>query len=576
VSRYIFFTFLISLISVIFLVRCANPVSPQGGPKDVSPPEVVKADPPNYSVHFTGNEIQITFDEFIQLKEPLTRVTISPPYLPNTDYHLRGKIVQVRIEDSLRKNTTYSINFGESILDITENNILKDYSYIFSTGPYVDSLSLEGSVADAFTAQPQAGVLALLYVDDNDTIPFDSLPLLVPPFYRARTDENGLFRFHHIQDKPFLLFAVKDLNGNAYFDQPGEKIAFCDSLVKGSYSRIQKTDTTVSDSLITKDSLDLPTPGVPFFNLRLFEESDSVQRIQKAFLAREGQVSILFRFPSENTVFEPIRYLPEDPWMIPEFSRNRDTVSLWLVSFPHDSLVLAIHAKGMVTDTVELDLTKSRSKKKVARPDEQKPAALQLKNNIPDGKLNLFRFSPVITCSYPLAKWDFSKARIVDGNDTLLVALVIVDSVKRRILVDYPWKEDRKYQVILPDSILTSVNGLANDSLVWDFKTRSTRDFGSIQVVLSHAGNPAPLIVQLLSGEKDAVIMEKIVPEPARVGFEYLLPGKYRIRLISDRNRNGRWDTGNYHIRLQPEEVFYFPKTIEVRANWDIEETWEY
>ena len=180
--------FLPSLFLLIFLSRCANPVTPEGGPKDVKPPKVLEADPPENSIHFHKKEIHITFNKYVQLKDHSNQVNIAPPTLRHTDIRLRGKSIVIKLNDSLKSNTTYSINFGDAISDITENNILHNFIYSFSTGSYIDSLSLSGKVINAFNLVPQKDVIAELYINENDTLPLDSLPYHVKPYYLAKTN----------------------------------------------------------------------------------------------------------------------------------------------------------------------------------------------------------------------------------------------------------------------------------------------------------------------------------------------------------------------------------------------------
>ncbi len=302
-----FFFFLLLLFT---FNRCANPVTPTGGPKDVQPPKAMKCDPPNFSTYFHAKEIKIEFSEFIQLKDANNQITISPPWLPNTDFKLRGKSIVITFNDSLRSNTTYSLNFGNSISDITENNVLRDYIYVFSTGSYVDSLSLEGQIIDALTLSPQKDVLAMLYVNDNDTIPFDSLPYKVKPYYLTRTNENGEFRLINLSGASFKIFALKDLNSDLMYNLPDEKIAFSDSLVKGFYSPPVIADTIKKDSISLKDSLTIHPENKSLITLSLFQQYDSIQRIMKSNLIQDGQVGVYFRYPAKRPVFIPLNFTP--------------------------------------------------------------------------------------------------------------------------------------------------------------------------------------------------------------------------------------------------------------------------
>jgi len=573
-------SFLYGFFFLIFLCRCANPVTPEGGPKDITPPKVAECDPPLLTTHFHKKDIRITFNEYIQLKDQNNQINIAPPKLPHTDIRLRGKSILIKLADTLKSNTTYSIRFGDAISDLTENNVLHDFAYTFSTGSYIDSLSLSGRIINAFDQVPQKDVVAMLYINENDTLPLDSLPLHVKPYYMAKTNETGEFTFRNLRDVPLLLFALKDMNGDNIFNLPNEKVAFCDSLVKGIYVMppipeiLKKDSIAKSDSLISKkDTGGIKKQPTPAHTLLLFEESDSIQKILKADMVNESQVGIFYRFPVVKPEFIPLNLPAVSGWMIPEFNFTRDSVYLWLKNTEKDSLMLRLVDKDKTLDTARINLKKKNPKKRKGDKGAAPVMKLQLTINMPDARLNQFKRDPMIIFSYPLSGQDLSRILLVDGKDTIRPKLAFADSLKRKLRISYKWKEDRPYRLIIPDSIFRSINGRSNDSLLVSFRTHSLRDFGSIQMTLS-IKVPSDYLIQLLD-EKETVLEQKIISASGKVKFEYLFPGKYKIKAIFDRNRNGRWDTGNFSRKLQPEKVQYYQKIIEVRANWDIDESWE-
>ncbi|MGA3014148.1 MAG: Ig-like domain-containing protein [Bacteroidales bacterium] len=577
---------LFTLIISIFLSRCANPVAPEGGPKDVTPPKVIFSDPPSFSTHFHQKEIHITFNKYLQLKDEKNQVNISPPLLPHTDIRLRGKSIYIKLSDSLKSNTTYSISFGDAISDLTEGNILHNYTYVFSTGSYVDSLSLSGRVITAFDLVPQKDVLAMLFVNENDTLPLDSLPFHVRPYYMAKTNENGEFTFRNLRNVPFLLFALKDMNGNYIFDMPNEKIAFSDSLIKGIYVKppvkgTLKRDSLKKDSLKkldkfnqTKDTSKFNKQLLPGVNLKLFEEIDSTQRVLKADMVNENEIGIFYKFPTKEPKFIPLNIPDISGWMLPEISRNKDSVYLWLKNPWKDSLILQFVDKDKVLDTARIDLKKKSLKKKKTDKGAPKLIKLKLTSNMPDGKINQFKTDPIITFSYPLSSYDLSRIHLVEGKDTVNPRLSFLDSLKRKLRVNYKWKEDRPYQLIIPDSIFSSLNGNSNDSVIFFFRSHALRDFGSIQITITIPDPKGNYLIQLLD-EKENIIEQQNITASGKVKFDYLNPAKYKIKAIFDKNQNGQWDSGKFSRKIQPENVLYFEKIIEVRANWDIDESWE-
>ena len=568
------------LATCLSLWHCANPVTPEGGPKDLTPPKVLRCDPPNFSARFRETTIHIDFDEFINLKNPLTDILVSPPFKNAPDYRLRGKSVVIKLEDTLKANTTYVLTFGKAVTDITESNVLTGFSYVFSTGDYIDSLSLKGKVINSFNLTPEKDLFVFLYIDNSDTIPFDSLPVKVPPYYIVRTDDNGEFRFNNLQDASFKLLALNDQNSNMIFDQPSEKIAFYDTLVR-PYLIPKPADTSKKDSalktVITKDSLQVKNDSsplaapLPYYELRLFEETDSTQRIIKKTVPDDRMVLFVFKYPVKKHGFRPLSPDSSKVSYIEEIFPKRDSIVLWMTGQKSDSLMVEVSDDGRVIDTARMDLRVKTSKKKGSVKDSV-PERLRIlpgKNN----PFNLFRYKYEMTFSSPLSKWDFSRVLLIEDKDTLHPKIYYSDSIRRKIIIDRKWKEEKRYRIIFPDSICYGINNLTNDSLKTEFTTRGQKDFGSMALNLKIEGRPGSYIIQLMT-EKEGVTDEKFTDKNGKVKFDYILPGKYKIKAILDRNRNRRWDTGNYRKDLQPEEVFYFSKILEVRANWDVEEDW--
>jgi hypothetical protein len=585
VKKQKIFFLLYCLCFLIILSRCANPVSPTGGPKDLDPPEVVKCTPPNFSTFFNDDEIKIEFNEFVELESANNEITISPPWLPDSDFKLRGKSIVIKLNDTLHPNTTYVINFGKAISDMTENNVLENYIYVFSTGAYVDSLGLEGRIIDAFDLSPQKDVLAMLYLDDNDTIPFDSLPYKVKPYYLTRTNENGEFSLRNLSEKSFKLFALRDINSDLLYNLPDEKIAFSDSLVHGVYYVPPVPDTAMQDttdwnvagqdSVSYEDSLSMQIKNETFLTLRLFQQYDSVQRILKSKMIQDDQVGIYFRYPTKMLQFSPLNFTPHSDWKLEEINKTHDTIILWLRNVLVDSLILQVSDEGKIIDTLEIDLLKKKEKEKSAKKEGDKPKKLGITLNTQGGSLNQFKNDLYLVFSYPLTRFDLTSVSIVDEKDTLKPDLFITDSLKRAVKVQYKWKEDKKYRVIIPDSSFYGINELTNDSLIIAFRTKSAREFGWLKVSVEFGSDKGPYIIQLLN-EKNAIVEQRILHGKQQMEFNYLNAQKYKLKAIYDQNRNKCWDTGVYLNKIQPEEVLFFPDIIEIRANWEVEEAWSF
>jgi hypothetical protein len=594
-SHILFYLLLITCVAT--LSQCAHPVSPQGGPKDVVPPVVISSDPPVYSTHFTGDGFRVDFDEFIKLKNAATEIFISPALKGPIDTRLRGKSLIAKFEGIPDSNTTYSVSFGKSLTDLTEGNVLTGFKYVFSTGAYVDSLSLMGTLQSAFDHQPQKDVFIQLYINNNDTLPFDSLPVRVPPYYLTKTDDQGNFLFTNLRNEPYKIFALADQNGDLIFNQPSEKIAFSDSLVRPYYMAVSKPDTMAADSL-GRDDIDLSVvlpknpdslkkadslqkaellrqnalryPSCPLF---LFEETDSTQRLEKSAFPMEGMALLVFRFPVRSLRVVPLNFDSVAPWYVGEFSRKRDSVRLWINRPNVDSLIAKVILDNKILDTVSLEAEKKENLKK--GQEKGKKDKLGMFNSASSTGLNQYKNKLGITFSYPLVRWDFSKVLLIDDKDTVHPEIRFTDSLKRKVVVSHKWTEDKPYKIIIPDSVFFGIQGHSHDTVFMNFRTKSEKDFGNLIVSMNMEKRPGQYIVQLLNEKENLVYEEHVITGSGKVRFDFMTPGKYKLKAISDRNRNSHWDTGNYRLKIQPEEVIYYFKTVEIRANWDVEETWD-
>ncbi len=586
--------FCLSLFAAFLLVTCASPVTPAGGPKDVKTPSVAVCEPDNHSVKFNTNAIRIEFDEFINLKNPLQEIFISPPLKQRLETKLRGKSLIVLIKDTLASNTTYSISFGNAISDITENNIFTGFTYVFSTGNFIDSLSLKGTLVDAFNLLPQKDIFVELYANNNDSLPLDSLPLYTPPYYVTKSDENGNYLFNNLKNSVYLLFALSDQNGDLIFNQPAEKIAFSDTLVKPYYLAPSTIDTLkkdtltgnlqtgisipnsdslrIADSLRKSDSLSRMALLYPSYDLFLFEETDSVQRLINSRFLREGMAILAFRFPVEDIHIVPLNFDSLSTWSVNEFSQKRDTVTLWITRPKTDTLIVRMVVNKQLVDTLRMYFVKKEGSKKTDKKNIG--SQLTFQNAASTSGLNQYKNKLELVASYPLARWDFSRVLLVADKDTVPADLEFTDSLKRHIQVNHKWEEEKSYTLIIPDSIFFSINGFSHDSIIQTFRTKAEKDFGNLVVTLNIDHQPGQYIVQLLNDKETSIIDERIIDKSGKINMNYINPGQFKLKAVLDRNKNKKWDTGNYRMHIQPEAVFYLPKKIEIRSNWDVEENW--
>ena len=412
--------FIIQATALILLSACAVQQSPSGGPKDETPPEVIKSTPPANSVNFAGDRITLTFNEFVTLKEINTQLVISPPLNKTPEFTMRGKSMIMKFDEPLLENTTYNFFFGDAIVDITEANPLSTYNFSLSTGPILDSLSIKGKLMDAFILQPVENAYVMLY----DTI-YDSVPYLQRPYYLSRTNKNGEFALNNLRDSKYLMFALSDINNNYLYDLPTEKIAFSDSLIRpvfhGSRVKLTVTDVQVSpdslsqsdslkarlyfvtsdslkidlsdslsinqpnDSLIITDSI-ISTPDLPSYTLYQFSESDTTQQLLKGSVVRKNVISLIFRQPVKSFTFKPIEPVYDNDWAITSYNRSRDTLTVWVRNPLSDSLMVEVADNGVALDTLYLALV-TQAKPARGKPQAAKPNSLGMRSNIKGAKI---------------------------------------------------------------------------------------------------------------------------------------------------------------------------------------------
>lgn len=573
------------ILTVAIAVRCAHPGTPSGGPKDVTPPMVVATSPENGSAGFSAKKFIIEFDEFVSLENIQQAALISPPMKNMPEFLVKGKSVQVKFKEDLKPNTTYSVFFGDAIVDITERNPLSNYTYIFSTGDYVDSLSLDGHVNNAFDLKPVEGVFVMLYKDNNDTIVFDSLPYFVVPYYLSKTGADGKFRFNGLSGGNYLLFALNDKNSNYIFDQPSEEIAFLDSLVQPVYVEKPKIDSTLHDSIMdiemTSDSIiviadSLLTDSIcneddTGIGMYLFLTPDTIQRLLKAEVIEKNKIRFSFSQLAIDVGFEHLKVPPDGTWHVVGFSTEKDTLYWYLNNPPTDSLVLLLTQFDDTLGTVYLKL--DPEKKLAGRRKKEKKEILGWKSNMPKqnpvpGK------HPEIQFAQPNVRFNnIDSTLLVIGSDSIWdPEFSFVDSLHMGITFPLELEEETQYRIYFPDSSFTSWNNIHTEAIDISFSTLPLSDYGIFTFHL-HPEKKRDYILQMLS-EDEAVLRDFYFDSDTSVTFLYVKPSKYLFKIICDNNSNHKWDAGNYGLKIQPEEVLYYGKDIKVRANWEVEEDW--
>ena len=568
----------------LLFISCAQQASLTGGEKDITPPKILKQEPENKAINFKGTTLKIQFDEYVELNNPSENFYISPPLKETPEYTLKGKSLIINLNNRLDSNTTYTIFCSEGIKDLHEGNMMPPTSFVFSTGNYVDSMIIAGRLIDALTLQPKEKAAVMLYKQFDDSTLMKELP-----YYIAFTDKNGQFLFTSIADGAYHLCALVDKNRNNIYDQKDELIAFSSEPVKTQLppkktekDTVNLADTTqVSDSLATvsQDSIQAADTSLKIDyqtnTLLLFEEADTVLRFIKREYVEYHNHRFTFKGKITDFKLNQLNFLDTAITYLVEYNPACDTLNVYFTQVSNNTIDFELIVNERILDTLIFNPAskqKPPSRGRRGSSSEEEPKNVLTYKEITKGELNrlpAIRFNePVKTCdSTRWALYEFTK------NDTIQhsVKCCFSDSSRRTLVIDHPFKEKTSYQFFCADSAFWSYYELCNDTIMLNFTTKSTKDYGSLKIKYEFF-EENNYILQLLD-DKLNVAQEDFSRYNATITYNYLQQGKYRLRVIVDDNGNKKWDAGNYLQRIQPERVFYFEKVLEVMPNWKTEET---
>ncbi len=525
---------LFSLAILMLVIGCAKKGAITGGEKDEQPPVFIKALPANFSTGFNKNEIRIYFDEYIKLKDPQKQIIVSPPMDPKPTITPLGgasKYIKIKFLDTLLENTTYSINFGESVVDNNESNALPFFRYVFSTGDFLDSLSIKGNVSDAIKREVDPNITVALYeIDENYT---DSLVFNTVPRYITSTLDSTVFNLYNLKAGKFKLIALKDPANNYTYEPKQDKIGFYEEIIT------------------------LPADTSKILNINLFKEILDFKALKPKQASKNA---IIFPFEGEIDSMK-VKLLSEAPdnfetRIFPD--KKTDSLHYWFRPFfEADSLIFEATNSNQYRDTL------------ITRFKDQYKDSLQLSSEIGSSlPLNKnFTFS----ANTPLDSINEKLISLTDKDTVDVPFSIALDKTKNEASLVFDKSENDSYTLQLLPEAVSDFIGNVNDTINLNFRTKKLADYGTIFLTLQNV-ETYPVLVQV-TNEKEVVISEKISNQQEILTFDYLDPGKYLIRVISDTNTNGIWDSGNFLKGIQPEVVRYFPEVIDVRANWEIKQT---
>lgn len=507
--------------------------SPEGGAKDVQPPQILSTTPPNKSLEFDAKEIIIELDEYFSLQNFSSQFFTSPPLEKKVDQKIKGVKLYLTLNDTLKPNTTYTFNFGNSIVDITENNAQKNFKYVFSTGKMLDSLTISGKAADAYTGENEAAVVAMLYSAHRG----DSAVYNAKPDYYAITEENGSFLIENLAQDTFLLYVLKDENFNLKYDPGSDKIGFVESVVVAGQA----------------DEL----------NIKTFHEQKEVA-LNDARLAEYGHIEFSFSTPITEPVISlsgAIEELNNKETVFIRGNTKGDTVHYW---FNPEAL-----PKEMRTAFFDFKSTAfEKDSIRVLLRDIKKP-----KLNAQFVKKNIFtpRDSITIKCLTPIVSVDPSKFFYVKGEDTL--HLEVKQNDLHNLTCNLPLKLTETYHVFMLSEAITDMFGSVNDSTFYKVQVASEDELATLRIRLTAADSVVK--IAQLTNKEGKPLKEYYFYKSLKVDLDHMAPGTYGMRIIWDTNENQQWDTGILLDKKQPELVKYYPKPIELRVNWELEVAWD-
>lgn len=601
------------LVCLLLIAGCANRgIGPQGGPKDEKPPQVVKESPENGTLNYNGKRVDVVFNEYIQLDDVSKNVLISPPQQHPPEVKAVGKKIMLVFEEPLQDSTTYTIDFGNAIGDFHEKNVLKGYTLSFSTCDVIDSLEVNGYIVNAEDLNPVSGVIIGIHANLDDTA-FSKIP-----FTRVgKTDQNGHFYVKNIREADYRIYGLGDVSRDFIY-QPGEGLAFTEDIIHPYCHTELEGDTVWRDTIdiVANDSLGFDTIATRVVDtiryatytyyepndviLWYFNEDKTRHYFQRCFREKAHFFRLQFAAPQDSLpVVRALRPSEVDStksdsawvdWMdyaLLQHSSGNDTIIYWLT----DSLVIkqdtlymemtymksdSLYNLVAQTDTVLAVYRAPRvsEKAKALMEKNKKPPVLAIQSNASAG-FDVYK-DLILSMPTPVKEWVSDSLHLFHKIDTvykpLRFSLEPVDSAYLQFRVVFPWKPEQQYELRIDSAAFYDVYGVTNKAGKHQLQLKSLDEYSTLTVKLSTYDDRARL--QLL--DKSEKIIKELPASRAGTKFEYISPNTYYLRMYIDENEDGKWTTGDWATHRQPEPVYYFPSKLQLRANWEFEEDFDF
>jgi hypothetical protein len=527
-SKNLFF-----LMVILLVYGCASIQKPQGGPRDLTPPKLLKATPENMTRNFAATEIKLEFDEFFKLSNQYQEISISPAQEKQAEYKISRKTLTIDFKDTLQKNTTYVINFGKAIQDVNESNTLTNFTYVFSTGPHIDSLSMSGTVINSTTQEKEKEATVMIFPIKQDSLLFGKKK----PAIFTTTDSSGNFSLNNLHDGEYRIYALKEPSPNKIFDNDKELIAFSNKSI-----------------ILNKDTSNI--------KLSLFQQIPEKFRLSEKKFTPDGILSLVFNKRLNNPSLKVLYPPALDNQKIYEISKTKDTALVFMRNMDFDSLRVAIYDNNKPVDTIYQLKGRKESFVRV----------LSFKYGINRDNRLKPNTDLRVTANLPIES--FENGLIALSQDSVNVTNFTIQkdtSNSRSVLIKYRWRVGSKYQLVLNEAAFTDIYGDKNKRTGINFEADKPENYSQLTLQVTIPDSSKRYVVELMD-EAKTIVRSDPISKSTSIVYKNYLTGKYRVRIIYDDNRNGRWDSGNVRQKAQPENIWLYEKDITLRPNWEAEE----
>ena len=523
----------LSLILVMSLIYgCGTQGQLSGGPRDSIPPKVLKMIPENLQTNFKGDKVEIEFNEYFKLVNEAKEFSVSPEFERQPILKVKKKVLEISFQDTLEKNTTYTLNFGKGIADINESNAIKNFTYVFATGPKLDSLSISGKVTNSTTGLPEIEAVVMIFPKERDTL-FGKKKALI----FTTTDSSGNYQLKNLKKDSYKIYALKEQNGDKIYQQATDEVGFLAAPL-------------VLDSNLRN------------INLQIFKEEANIFRVVDRKLNDDGSIFMSMNQKLKKPSVKIIEPAKLDKDKLVKFNMSNDSLKLWLKDMSFDSVKVALLDSGKPLDTIKFTRGKKDTYKRTLTATDN------LEGNLlnPNQPLKL-------TFNLPVEGVDASK--IILTQDSVVKTGLILSKDTADFLsyyVNYPWLHKRKYEIKFGGGAFTGLFKSTNKEFIKNFELAGKDNYGTLQLKVITPELQKQYILQVIDENKN-LISTSIIQKDTTVKFSNYKAGRYWVRIVYDNNKNGKWDTGNVAKKQQPEKIYNEPKELSIKANWDRNET---